>query len=125
MLSLHDALPIYSGTIAGNRFGITTAGRFNPETGLLESLAVDTAVVNSGTVIGDTDDGVRLIGGGSVTNSGIISGRTAAFADGVSMFAFTHPPNDNSRDLVTTHNEGTDDGKTGSASVREKGLQKV
>src|SRR3546814_14403538 len=106
MLSLHDALPIYSGTIAGNRFGITTAGRVNPETGLLESLAVDTAVVNSGTVIGDNDDGVRLIGGGSVTNSGIISGRTEAFADGVSMFAFTDQPNENYSALVTNEAEG-------------------
>src|SRR3546814_9093601 len=52
-----------SGTISGNRFGITTEGRFNPATGLLESMAVDTTVVNIVTIVGDTDDGVRLNGG--------------------------------------------------------------
>ncbi|MBK6412442.1 autotransporter domain-containing protein [Sphingopyxis sp.] len=78
-----------SGTISGLRFGITTANVFNAATGQLEGLAVDTSVVNSGTIIGENDDGVRLIGGGSVENSGEIRGLAGDFTDGISMFAYT------------------------------------
>lgn len=83
-----------SGTISGAALGITTAFLFNPATGQLEELARDTIVTNSGTIIGDTDDGVRLIGGGSVVNSGVIEGRVGAFADGISMFPYTQQANE-------------------------------
>lgn len=79
-----------SGLISGARFGITTAYYFNPATGLLEPRAVGTTVTNlaSGSIIGEGDDGVRLIGGGTVTNAGTIEGRVFIRADGVSMFAY-------------------------------------
>jgi fibronectin-binding autotransporter adhesin len=78
-----------SGTISGNRLGITTASHFNAATGQVEGRAIDTQVVNSGTIIGENDDGVRLIGGGSVENSGQIRGLAGDLTDGISMFAFT------------------------------------
>lgn len=93
-----------SGTISGNRLGITTANHFNAATGLLEGRAVDTAVVNTGTIIGENDDGVRLIGGGSIVNSGEIRGLTGDFTDGVSMFAYSEQANEDYSALVT--NEG-------------------
>jgi autotransporter-associated beta strand protein len=96
-----------SGTISGNRFGITTANYFNPATGQLEGLATGTTVVNSGTIIGDNDDGVRLIGGGSVTNSGTIEGRVEDFADGVSMFAYTNQANEDYSAAVSNEADGT------------------
>ncbi|GAA4762717.1 autotransporter-associated beta strand repeat-containing protein [Novosphingobium ginsenosidimutans] len=77
-----------SGLISGARFGITTAYYFNPETSQLEGRAIGTNVFNLGQIIGDTDDGVRLIGGGTVANNGLIEGRTGTNADGVSMFSF-------------------------------------
>lgn len=79
-----------SGLISGARFGITTAYYFNPSTGLLEPRAVGTTVNNlaGGSIIGEGDDGVRLIGGGTVTNAGTIEGRVFIRADGVSMFAY-------------------------------------
>ena len=83
---------VNSGTISGNRLGITTASHFNPDTNELESLATGTTVANSGTIIGENDDGVRLIGGGSVTNSGEIRGLAGNFTDGISMFAFADQP---------------------------------
>ena len=57
---------INSGTISGAGTGITTAYVFNSETQVLEGLAIGTTVENSGSIIGDTNDGVRLIGGGRV-----------------------------------------------------------
>lgn len=95
-----------SGTITGNRFGITTANYFNPATGQLQGLATGTTVVNSGTIYGYGDDGVRLIGGGSVTNSGEIGGQIEAFADGVSMFAYTDQANEDYSALVTNEDDG-------------------
>jgi fibronectin-binding autotransporter adhesin len=95
-----------SGSITGNRFGITTANYFNPATGQLQGLATGTTVVNSGTIYGYNDDGVRLIGGGSVTNSGEIGGQIDAFADGVSMFAYTDQANEDYSALVTNETEG-------------------
>ena len=75
--------------VEGARFGITTAYFFNSATGELEGRATGTTVTNNGgTIIGDSDDGVRLIGGGSITNSGYIAGMSGSSADGVSMFAF-------------------------------------
>lgn len=98
---------VNSGTISGNRLGITTASYFNPATGQLEGRATGTSVVNSGTITGDNDDGVRLIGGGSVTNSGTISGNVEAFADGVSMFAHTDQANEDYSALVTNQAGGS------------------
>ncbi|WP_447952631.1 autotransporter domain-containing protein [Sphingopyxis chilensis] len=95
-----------SGSITGNRFGITTANYFNAATGQLQGLATGTTVVNSGTIYGYNDDGVRLIGGGSVTNSGEIGGQIDAFADGVSMFAYTDQANEDYSALVTNETEG-------------------
>src|SRR3546814_2332002 len=48
---------------------------------------------NSGTIAGEDYDGIRLIGGGAVTNSGTISGGfrpdgVPTSGDGVSMFAY-------------------------------------
>lgn len=86
---------INSGTISGNRLGITTASYFNAATGQAEGLAIDTSVVNSGSIIGENDDGVRLIGGGSVENSGEIRGLAGDFTDGISMFAYTAQANEN------------------------------
>lgn len=94
-----------SGTISGATLGITTAFSFNPGTGQFDELARDTQVINSGTIIGDTDDGVRLIGGGSVVNSGTIEGRVGDFADGVSMFPYTRQ--DNADYTASVVNEAT------------------
>ncbi|MGV1681668.1 autotransporter domain-containing protein [Sphingopyxis sp. NJF-3] len=95
-----------SGTISGTRFGITTANHFNPATGELEGLATGTTVVNSGTIIGEGDDGVRLVGGGSVNNSGTIYGQIDAGADGISMFAYTDQANADYSALVTNEEGG-------------------
>lgn len=77
-----------SGTITGAGAGITTAYQYDADADVLVGLAVDTVVVNSGTISGESNDGVRLIGGGLVTNSGSITGSGAQFADGVSMFRY-------------------------------------
>jgi autotransporter-associated beta strand protein len=95
-----------SGTISGNRLGITTASYFNAATGQAEGLAIDTQVVNSGTIIGENDDGVRLIGGGSVTNSGEIRGLAGDFTDGISMFAYTAQANEDYGASVTNADGG-------------------
>ena len=76
-------------------------------TGEYSGVAVGAAVVNSGTIIGDNDDGVRLVGGGSVTNSGTIEGRTEAFADGISMFAYTDQANEDYAASVTNQDGGS------------------
>ncbi|NIJ39697.1 outer membrane autotransporter protein [Sphingopyxis panaciterrae] len=95
-----------SGTITGERFGITTASYYNPATGQLEGRATGTTVVNSGTIYGFSDDGVRLIGGGSVTNSGEIGGQIGAGADGVSMFAYPDQASEDYSALVTNEADG-------------------
>jgi uncharacterized protein with beta-barrel porin domain len=78
-----------NGTISGQQFGISTFDLLvDPATFQYEGRAVGTTVTNTGTIIGDHNDGVRLIGGGIVTNSGYIAGRLGAGADGVSMFAY-------------------------------------
>jgi len=78
-----------SGTITGAGGGISTAYLYDEEIGDVVGLAVNTQVINSGTIVGESNDGVRLIGGGTVTNSGTITGEGASFADGISMYAFT------------------------------------
>jgi outer membrane autotransporter protein len=77
-----------SGTISGAGHGISTAYFYDPATQLLEGRAIGLSVDNSGTIAGESNDGVRLIGGGSVTNSGIIRGAGAGGADGISMYAY-------------------------------------
>ena len=87
-----------SGDISGAQFGIVTYAGRDPATGEFPGTIVDTTIVNSGTITGDTDDGVRLAGGGSVTNSGTIEGlaqNNNGTTDGVSIFAH------NDQDLET------------------------
>ena len=93
-----------SGTISGARFGITTAFFSDPVTNAASGRAIGTTVNNSGSIIGDNDDGVRLIGGGTVTNSGYIAGRVTAGADGISMFAFDDQPTAGFTSIGTVNN---------------------
>ncbi|WP_077145328.1 autotransporter domain-containing protein [Sphingopyxis sp. KK2] len=89
---------VNSGDISGAQFGIVTYAGRDPATGEFPGTIVDTTIVNSGTITGDTDDGVRLAGGGSVTNSGTIQGlaqNNNGTTDGVSIFAH------NDQDLET------------------------
>jgi len=96
-----------SGTISGAGAGITTAYYFNVETGQIEGRATGTMVINSGTIAGESNDGVRLIGGGSVTNSGTIGGAGRADADGVSMYAYNDQANEDYSALVTNEEGGS------------------
>src|SRR3546814_4121520 len=77
-----------SGTISGAGYGIVTQYYFNEDTGQLEARATGTEIVNSGTIRGEANDGVRLFGGGSVANSGTIEGLSGELADGVTIQAF-------------------------------------
>lgn len=89
-IAVGDNIVNNSGSISGAGFGITTLFYKNPATGVLEPRAINTIINNSGSIIGDSNDGVRLIGGGTVTNSGTISGAgNSTRADGISMFALT------------------------------------
>ncbi|WP_338243391.1 autotransporter domain-containing protein [Aurantiacibacter hainanensis] len=83
-----DSSVTNTGTIIGAGAGITTAYQYDAVADAVVGLAVDTVVVNSGTISGQANDGVRLIGGGLVTNSGSISGAGNQYADGVSMFRY-------------------------------------
>ncbi|MGN6689886.1 MAG: beta strand repeat-containing protein, partial [Sphingopyxis sp.] len=96
-----------SGTISGAGAGITTAYYYNVETGQIEGRATGTEVINSGTISGESNDGVRLIGGGSVTNSGVISGAGRADADGVSMYAYNDQANEDYSALVANEEGGS------------------
>jgi uncharacterized protein with beta-barrel porin domain len=82
------------GSITGQRFGITTIYNWDDENQLLQGLAIGSTVENHGTIIGDTDIGIRLIGGGTVINDGYIAGRLGVSADGVWMMAFDGQPLD-------------------------------
>ena len=93
-----------NGTISGARFGITTAFFSDPVTNAASGRAIGTTVNNSGSIIGDTDDGIRLLGGGTVTNSGYIAGRVGAGADGISMFAFDDQNTSGSTSIGTVTN---------------------
>lgn len=81
-----------SGTISGARFGITSFYYFtnfsDPNNPVWDGRTSGSTLNNSGSIIGDSDDGVRFIGGGSVTNSGYIAGRVGGGADGISMFSY-------------------------------------
>ena len=101
---------VNSGLISGAGAGVTTAYYFNPATGLVEGRAAGTAVDNSGTIVGESNDGVRLIGGGSVTNSGTITGTGRADADGISMYAYDDQASEDYSALVTNAADGTIEG---------------
>ena len=75
------------GVISGSRFGIVTVAHSDAATGQAGNLAADTSVTNSGTIVGEAQDAVRLQGGGTVVNSGTISGQGNVQSDGVNMFA--------------------------------------
>jgi fibronectin-binding autotransporter adhesin len=100
-----------SGTISGAGHGISTAYYFNAATNVIEGRAADTIVVNSGVIRGESNDGVRLIGGGSVTNSGAIGGAGRADADGISMFAYVDQANEDYSALVTNEDGGSISGQ--------------
>lgn len=101
-----DALITNRGTIVGGQFGITT-GPFQVSPGVFEGRATGTSVVNEGTIIGESSDGVRLIGGGSVTNSGTIYGQIGSDADGISMYAQVDQANEDYSALVTNQDGGS------------------
>lgn len=79
------------GTVINNLFGATITGTtFGIVTAALD-VARNTTVNNDGTIIGVNDDGVRLIGGGTIINSGTIEGHDplahgGSAGDGVSAF---------------------------------------
>ncbi|WP_106640064.1 autotransporter domain-containing protein [Allosphingosinicella vermicomposti] len=85
-LAMGDNRIVNNGTISGAGFGISTAYYLNPETNALEPLATGTEITNNGTIRGDANDAIRLIGGGSVTNNGTIAGVAGELTDGISMF---------------------------------------
>ena len=60
---------VNSGTISGAGAGITTAYVYDAEADALVGLATGTVVTNSGTISGEMNDGIRLIGGGTVTTT--------------------------------------------------------
>lgn len=73
------------GDISGAQLGITTISYLDHATGQFESRAIGTTVVNSGSISGEQDDGVRLIDGGSVVNSGTIRSGAGLSADGIQL----------------------------------------
>ena len=93
-----------SGNISGARFGITTTYVFYPDN-TFAGLAIGSVVNNSGSIIGDSDDGIRLVGGGTVTNSGYIAGRVGAGADGISMFAYDGQSTSGFTSIGTVNNQ--------------------
>src|SRR5690606_21512902 len=56
---------------------------------------------NSGSILGESNDGVRLIGGGTVANSGTITGEGSDLSDGVSMFRYEGQPADGYAAVLT------------------------
>ncbi len=100
-----------SGIITGAGHGISTAYFYNSATQTLEARAIGLVVENSGTIAGESNDGVRLIGGGRVTNSGTITGAGAPGADGVSMFAYQGQALQNYAALVVNAADGTISGQ--------------
>src|SRR3546814_6446182 len=78
---------------------------------MIEGRAAGTTVENSGAIAGESNDGVRLIGGGGVTNSGSISGTGRADADGVSMYAYEGQASEDYSALVTNEVDGAIEGE--------------
>ncbi|MGV2495198.1 autotransporter domain-containing protein [Pelagerythrobacter aerophilus] len=106
-----DSSVTNSGTITGAGSGITSAYVYDEEVGDVVGRAVGTQVTNSGTIAGESNDGVRLIGGGTVTNSGTISGAGAPFADGISMYAFADQAKEEFSAAVVNQEGGEVDGE--------------
>jgi autotransporter-associated beta strand protein len=77
-----------SGSISGRVHGIVVVPQINAQTGVYEGLARNTSITNSGLIRGETDDGIRLAGGGSVTNSGTIEGLSGTNTDGITIYSF-------------------------------------
>ena len=88
VLAVGPSSIVNSGTIAGAGTGVGTAYYYDPVTDSIVPRAIGTTVVNSGTISGQFNDGIRLIGGGTVTNSGSIEGLVGPSTDGISMFAY-------------------------------------
>lgn len=114
-----DGEVVNSGTIQGN-FGITT-NAFQVGPNQVENRAHHTSVTNSGTIIGNNNDGVRLQGGGTVVNSGTIDGRQNGQADGVSMFAWADQDMDTYVSSVTNLEDGTITGIRGGVVLSSGG----
>ncbi|MGJ3230773.1 MAG: autotransporter domain-containing protein [Oceanicaulis sp.] len=83
-----DSSIVNTGEIVGAGFGVSSLMAYNAELDRLEGRAFGSTVVNSGLIRGETNDGVRLIGGGTVTNTGTIEGVAGGLTDGVSMYAY-------------------------------------
>ncbi|HEY4545756.1 MAG TPA: autotransporter-associated beta strand repeat-containing protein, partial [Pedomonas sp.] len=95
---------VNSGTISGANVGITTISAWDDDAGAPVGKARNTLVENTGSIIGDQNDGVRLIGGGTVTNSGTIEGRASPWADGISIYAFADQDTTGQTSLATVAN---------------------
>lgn len=101
-----DSSVTNSGTISGAGAGVTTAYVFNEELGDIVGIAINTQITNSGTILGEANDGVRLIGGGTVTNSGTIRGEGSALSDGVSIYPFEQQSLEGYVSTVTNAEDG-------------------
>ncbi len=129
VLAIEGSSVVNSGTITGAGTGISTSHYYNATTNSLEPRAVGITVVNSGTITGENNDAIRLIGGGTVANSGTIQGLAGAGTDGVSMFALQGQDTSGAPILGTVTNEagGTISGQryglalTGGANVENAG----
>lgn len=89
VITTADADIVNSGRIAGGQYGIITtlmAGGVGR--------AMNTSITNSGEIVGIGNDAIRLEGGGTVTNSGLIEGVNPGVqgTDGISMFAHIDQP---------------------------------
>src|SRR3546814_7198216 len=87
MVGTADAQIANSGLIEGGNFGILSGAVQLPGDTAPVLRAVGTDIVNSGTIVGQNNDAIRLVGGGTVVNSGISNGQNFVQADGVNMFA--------------------------------------
>lgn len=82
-----------TGTIAGMAFGIKGTASINDD-GVLFDASSNTFIVNYGTIIGETNDAVHLMGGGDVSNHGTIEGHKqsdgtdTSAGDGISIMSF-------------------------------------
>jgi outer membrane autotransporter protein len=77
-----------SGTISGAGAGISTFAVFDPALNQNVTRTTGTSIANSGTITGDGNDGIRLFGGGTVSNSGTIGGLVNLAADGIQINRF-------------------------------------
>ena len=81
-----DVVVINAGMIDGGNYGINSQLTFNAETEQYDAPAAGVEIRNSGLVVGRNNDGIRLEGGGTVINDGLIEGQLGLQTDGVSMF---------------------------------------